>query len=127
MNNPNYISGQHGDYHWIECFASTFNLCDFVKKQGNILVGKYLAVVCFDGGPIRLMEEEKINGWHEKNGIAYSPMLTRNIISELFYERHDQWCLFTSPTEFQGMTDFVNYGGFSLVSKESELTNADPT
>jgi hypothetical protein len=25
------------------------------------------------------------------------------------------------------MTGFVNYGGFSLISKEAELTNADST
>ncbi|OQP62870.1 hypothetical protein A3860_26530 [Niastella vici] len=126
MNKSNYILGQYGNYYWIEFPVKAFNFSDFLKKQGKILIGKYLAMVCFDGGPLRLTGEEKANGWHEVNGIAYSPELTQRHISELFYERNDQWCLFTSPTGFPGMTYFVNYGGFSLASKGQELTNADP-
>jgi hypothetical protein len=127
MNKTHYITGQYGQYYWIEFPTNALSLYELLKKHASILMGKYLAVVCFDSGPLRLMDEEKINGWHEKNGIAYSPKLTREHIGSLFYEQHDQWCLFTSPTEFQGMTDFVNYGGFSLASKGSELTYADPT
>lgn len=127
MNNTNYISGQYGNYYWIEFGTNGFNLYELLKNHSNILIDKYLAVVCFDSGPFRLTDEEKINGWHEKNEIAYSPRLTPAIVRELFYEQYDQWCLFNSPTEFQGMTGFVNYGGFSLISKEAELTNADPT
>jgi hypothetical protein len=127
MNKTDYISGRHGNYYWIEFSANTFDLYTLLKNHANVLIGKYLAVVCFDSGPLRLTNEEKIMGWQEKNEIAYSPKLTQNHIGELFYEQHDQWCLFDSPTEFKSMTSYVNYGNFSLVSKESELTNADPT
>ena len=127
MNKTDYISGQHGNYYWIEFPANTFDLYTLLKKHANVLIGKYLAVVCFDSGPFRVTNEEKIMGWQEKNGIAYSPKLTKHHIGELFYEQHDQWCLFANPTEFQSMTLYVNYGGFSLAGKGHELTNADPT
>jgi hypothetical protein len=127
MNKTDYTLGQHGDYYWIEYPSTYFNLDNLVKDHADLLIGKYLALVCFDSGPFRLTDEEKTNGWYEKNEIAYSPQLTRSHVYNLFYEQYDQWCLFTTPTEFQSMTDFVNYGGFSLVSKEAELTNADPT
>lgn len=127
MDKTQYISGQYGNYYWIEFASNLFNLHELLKNHANILIGKYLAVVYFDSGPLRLTDEEKINGWHEKKDIAYSPKLTRKHIDDLFYEQHDQLCLFTKPPEFQGMTDFVNYGGFSLAGKENELTNADPT
>ena len=92
-----------------------------LKNHANVLIGKNLAVVCFDSGPLRLTGEEKIKGWHEKKDIAYSPKLTPKHIDDLFYEQYDQWCLFTQPTEFKGMTGFVNYGGFSLAGKEDEF------
>jgi hypothetical protein len=66
MNNTNYISGQFGNYYWIEFPIDAFNLYEFLKKHSYILINKYLAVVCFDSGPFRLTDEEKINGWHEK-------------------------------------------------------------
>ena len=126
-NKAEFILGQNGNYHWIEFPANTFDLYRLLKDHENVLIGKYLAVVCFDSGPLRLTDEEKLNGWTEKENIAYSPKLTRKHIDDLFYEQHDQWCLFTTATEFHGMTDFVNYGGFSLAGKENLLTNADPT
>src|SRR5690349_182551 len=99
MNKTQYISGQYGNYYWIEFASNSFDLYELLKNHANILIGKYLAVVCFDSGPLRLTDEEKINGWHEKKDIAYSPKLIRKHIDDLFYEQHDQWCLFTKPPE----------------------------
>jgi hypothetical protein len=123
----NFKTGQHANFHWIEFPSSDFNLSDLLRDFSDILIGKYLAVICFDSGPIRLTQQEKSNGWIEINEIAYSPNLTEQIVNELFYEQYDQWCLFNLPAAIEQMTDFVNYGMFSLTNRKDELINTDPS
>ncbi|HEX6431014.1 MAG TPA: hypothetical protein VF008_25165 [Niastella sp.] len=123
----NFKTGQHENFFWIEFPSNIFNLSDLLREYAGILTEKYLAVVCFDSGPLKLTAEEKSSGWHENKDIAYSPKLTDAIVATLFYEQYDQWCLFNVPTGFSQMTNFVNYGRFSLTSRKEELIDADPS
>lgn len=122
-----YKTGQNGDYFWIEFSGNTMTLRDILNSCPSVLQNKYLAIICFDSGPLGLVDEERELGWYEKNNVAFSPKLKDDIIACLPTEQHDQWCLFTTPTEISGMTDFVNYGGFTLVSRRQELVEVDPT
>ncbi|MDF2189341.1 hypothetical protein [Paraflavitalea sp. CAU 1676] len=122
-----YKKGQYQDYFWIEFSGNRFTLCDLLNRCSNVLLDKYLAIICFDSGPLRLINEEEDLGWYEKNNVAFSPKLTDNIIAALPTEQHDQWCLFKTPTEISGMTYFVNYRGFTLSSRQQELVDVDPT
>ena len=119
-----YKTGQYLEFFWIEHNRVNFQLTDLLDNHAGILENKYLAIICFDSGPLKLVKEETDQGWYEKNEIAYSPLLTQNFISLLPCDQYDQWCLFDKPTEFPGMTGFVNYSGFSLdnnISGHSEL------
>jgi len=122
-----YITGQNGNFYWIEFPGNSLNLNGFLSKHSSILVNKYLAIVCYDGGPLKLMIEEKDQGWYEKDKITYSPILTRDLIAALPHDQYDQWCLFNAPTEFTGMTGFVNYGNFKIANRRQELIDADET
>jgi len=122
-----YKTGRNSDFFWIEFPGNSFSLHDFLNHCSDILKNKYLAIICFDSGTLGLVNEEKDSGWYEKGRIAYSPKLTDSSIAALPTEQHDQWCLFNTPTEFPAMTDFVNYGNFTLASRRQELVNADPT
>jgi len=121
------IEGKFGEFYWIEFSLQEFNIDDLLRGRPELILDKYLAVVCFDSGPMKLMETEKEKGWTENDKIAFSPKLTMEIIPEIFYEQHDQWCLFEFPTHFVEMTDFVNYIGFTLRDRRPELENIDPT
>ncbi len=123
----NYKTGNNKNYYWIEFGSSNFELIDLVENIPNLIIGKYVGVVCFDGGVFTPSEEELSRGWYKKNEISYSPKINKNELNGPIYETHDQWCLFKTKTEFDKMTDFVNYGAFTLRNREIELNNIDPT
>lgn len=120
-----YRTGQHDEFYWIEFDESDFSLKDLTRNFPKIFEKKYLAVVCFDSGPLGLVDEEKEQGWYEKDEISYSPQLDLNLISKLPCDGFDQWVLFSTATEFSGMTDFVNYTGFTLTDRSHELETLD--
>lgn len=121
-----FEAGQYENFFWIEISSPVFDLADFLKSHADLLTDKYLAIVCFDGGPLSLVDEEKRLGWYEKDKVAYSPILSADTIANLPSEQHDQWCLFKTPTEFSGMTDYVNYR-FTLAIQQYRIANADMT
>ncbi len=122
-----YHTGNKDDYYWIEFASSDFDLTTFVQKLSDLLIDKYLGIVCFDGGIFIPSKTELNRGWYKKGEISYSPIINQNELNEPIYESYDQWCLFKNKTEFDEMTDFVNYGAFTLKNRETELTEADPT
>lgn len=123
----NYRTGNSKNYYWIEFGSSDFDLIDLVKNFPNHIIGKYIGVVCFDGGVFTPSEEEISRGWYKEDEISYSPKMNESELNGPIYENHDQWCLFKKKTEFDKMTDFVNYGAFTLRDREVELNNIDPT
>jgi len=123
----NYQKGNKKNYYWIEFGSSDFDLIDLVKNIPNLLIGKYIGIVCFDGGVFTPTEKELTRGWYKENDISYSPKINKIELNGPIYETYDQWCLFKTKTEFDKMTDFVNYGAFTLKDREVELNNIDPT
>ena len=122
-----YFSGEKGNYYWLEFSSSEVDLTCFVKNIPHLLIGRYIAIICFDGGIFMPSEEELNRGWYKKEEITYSPIINEKELNGPIYECHDQWCLFENKTEFKKMTDFVNYGGFTLRDREEELKSIDPT
>lgn len=131
-----FEDGLNENFAWIQVPGSAFGLHDLIQNFPGFLIDKYLAIICFDSGPLKLVPEEKKIGWYEQNGICYSPKLTLQTLNELPYDQYDQWCLFNVSTEVLQVTRFVNYMGFSLTNVEhfgqlidqfwSELLQADP-
>ncbi|WP_339841372.1 hypothetical protein [uncultured Maribacter sp.] len=122
-----HYAGKTLDYFWIEFRSTEFDLISLVEQLPNLLIGKYLAIICFDGGTFIPTDEEKLRGWNKLNDVSFSPILTKEELSGPIFETQDQWCLFENKTEIKSMTDYVNYGMFTLKDRNSELMTIDPT
>lgn len=55
------IVGSRGDYQWLT--MAERDITSLLRICPEIVVGKYLAVTSIDSGPLRLSEEEKLQGW----------------------------------------------------------------
>ncbi len=122
-----YLTGKRDNYNWIETGVSDFCLSDLINKCSDLLIGKYLGIVYFDSGPFKPSQEEESRGWFQQGEIAYSPILTVEELSGPICDNYDQWCLYMEPFRIGEMTDFVNYGGFSLRDRRVELKEAHET
>ena len=76
MNNsqPMTFKGSHGPYRWF--VTGQDDLATLLESCPQSLASKYIAVTSLDSGPMILTEEEKALGWHSRNQIAYSPLVT---------------------------------------------------
>ncbi|GAL01283.1 hypothetical protein JCM19275_1321 [Nonlabens ulvanivorans] len=122
-----HYAGKTLDYFWVEFSSTEFDLISLVEQIPNLLIGKYLAIICFDGGIFVPTEEERLRGWNKIKQVSFSPILTKAELKGPIFENHDQWCLFETKSEIESMTDFVNYGMFTLKNRDFELDNIDPT
>ena len=134
------IVGSRGDYQWLTMvdrdITSLLTICP------EIVLGKYLAVTRIDSGPLRLTEQEKLEGWWTAEAgrvfqgtswsppeyrddwkVAYSPRLTS--IHGLPNETHDEccsgydeWYVFEQRAPVEDIESFVNWGGFRLNEPE---------
>jgi len=88
--------GSHGDYLWLTTtehdFDSLLSLCP------TAVLGKYVAITCFDSGTLDLSDKEKAAGWESRNGIAYSPLIesVRRLPDRGGF---DEWYVFTTPID----------------------------
>lgn len=128
------IVGSHDEYRWLTMIdrdiTSLLDICP------EIVLGKYLAVTRIDGGPLRLTEQEKAQGWWTTEAgrvfqgtswsppeyqddwrIAYSPRI--NSIHGLPNETHDEccagydeWYVFEHQVPVEDIEAFVNWVGF---------------
>lgn len=120
-----HYTGKTLDYFWVEFSSTEFDLISLVEQIPNLLLGKYLAIICFDGGIFVPTEEERLRGWNKIKQVSFSPILTKAELKGPIFENHDQWCLFETKSEIESMTDFVNYGMFTLKNRDFELDNID--
>lgn len=123
----NYNRGKNLEYFWIELNSREFDLIALVKEIPDLIIGKYVAIVCNDGGAFIPTEEERLRGWYQKGEISFSPIMTSDELKEGVFEDYDQWCMFEKKAEFDKMTDYVNYGGFTLIDRNNELEEIHPT
>ncbi|WP_075343477.1 hypothetical protein [Tenacibaculum agarivorans] len=114
MSKISYETGSKESYFWIEFSSADFNLIDLVRSLPNLLIDRYIGIVAFDGCVFIPSESELKRNWYKKGEISYSPILNQQELDEPIYECYDQWCIFKKKAEFEKMTDFVNYGGFTL-------------
>lgn len=123
----NYWTGKYQDFYWVEFATSDFDLITMVKTIPHLIIGKYIGIVCFDSGGFIPTKEELQRGWRTNKRVSFSPIMNKSELDGPIFENNDQWCLFKKQTDFDEMTDFVNYGGFRLLDRTSELDIIDST
>jgi hypothetical protein len=123
--------GSHGIYEWL---VANQDLSTLLRKCPEVVIGKYVAITSLDSGPVLLKEREIAAGWESSGKIAYSPQVHE--IENLPRQWYDEWYVFTDPInlgqshigenvfevpqEKGHVCVFVNFGGFSLDSREME-------
>jgi hypothetical protein len=136
-NSPGIV-GTQGDYQWITMYEC--DISSLLKTCPEIVLNKYLAVTSIDSGPLKLAEEERINGWwtsdnarvflgsswgyrDDRGEVAFSPRLSS--IHGLPNETHgeccdgfDEWYVFDRVIPAMEMETFVNWCGFRLYDAE---------
>ena len=138
------FKGSHGPYRWF--ITGQHDLATLLKSCPQSLASKYIAVTSLDSGPMILTEEEKALGWHSRNEIAYSPLVTLSEDGRLTgvsvgqCAGYDEWYVFDSPHDLGALCHgnvfesdlpagkiwtFVNYdAGFALHNPEmSDITS----
>ncbi len=134
------MTGVHEEYRWLimpdRGIYSLLNICP------EIVLGKYLAVTSIDSGPLRLTEQEKVEGWWSTEAarvfqgnslspwesqddwkVAYSPSITSvhglpNQTHDESSAGYDEWYVFEKPVPIEEIETFVNWGGFRLYAPE---------
>jgi hypothetical protein len=115
--------GQAGSYGWIQ-------VRDLEQPLGRLIaslhVGKRLAIVAFDSGPLRPDPAEQKGGWVVVGPSAVSPPLDATIdIPEAGY---DEWYVLDRIPDLGWNPEiFVNYMNFTLVPPEQLVREQDPT
>lgn len=106
--------GTHGAYSWFQ--LNNDYLSSLIFGVQELVVGKYVAIVAYDGEPYRLRSDEIKAGWQQSNSVALSPVVQRPL--ELPVNQFDEWYIFPRLTPFMIKESFINYGGFSLSDKK---------
>jgi len=92
-NRESVVTGTHGAYDWL---VADRTLRDVLEACPELVVGKYLAITSFDSGPLALSESEIAERWESRDGIAYSPRISR--IDGLPYDNcYDEWYVLDAP------------------------------
>jgi hypothetical protein len=108
--------GVHGEYTW---FQSTENyLTVLVDQVKELVVGKTVAIVAYEGEPIRLTQEEMKAGWQQLSTVALSPIIDRP--SEIPQNSYDEWYAFAGVSALPINESFATCGGFSLDQSAGE-------
>jgi hypothetical protein len=134
------IVGTQGQYQWLTMVGrdvtSVLQLCP------EIVLGKYLAVTCIDGGPLRLTDQDMKAGWWTSEagrvfvGAAWAPPEYRddwkaadspqmasihglpNETRRKCRAGYDEWYVVDHPLDAEEIETFVGWGGFRLYDPE---------
>jgi hypothetical protein len=98
------VTGQVRDYWWLTSRFDDY-MGTLVRLCPEVILGRHLAVITFDGGTPCLTERQKGLGWQWRSAVAYSPPIQS--VDELCYERcgspgYDEWYLFDRATDIPG-------------------------
>lgn len=137
MTPPNDISfpipsgtGTRDSYHWLS--TTEHGISNLLAVCPTVVLGKYLAVTSCDSGPLPLDDVQKLGGWEQRGGIAYSPRI-ESLDMVPAHDLYDEWYIFGVPFDLgiirQGnifdhpislghVEVFVNFYGFSLDAPE---------
>lgn len=86
-------------------------LGSLLDRFPSLVVGRYIAVVSFDSGPLFLSAKEEKKGWRRHGDVAFSPRITAP--GELPSDCFDEWLVFEEPVAFDEAEAFVNTVGFT--------------
>lgn len=117
-------AGHSDNYYWYETSSEKKSISDFISDFSTFILGKNLAIISFDSGPLSPTEEEIKRGWVEKNEIAYFNNINEEELKGPIFDNYDQWFFFDDPTEINDIDFFVNYTGFSLDADAAWLTSS---
>ena len=84
-----------------------------LKRFPELVLGRFIAVLSFDSGPLVLSPEEEKKGWTRVGPIAFSPRITE--IQDLPYECFDEWFIFDAPKFPAPLESFVKFLQFSPI------------
>ena len=99
-----FNTGNFKQFYWLE--TSDLTLGQIVSKLPELLIGKYLVSLYFDGSP----KETNIQEIKDLNSLRQLPI-----------SNFDQWLLTKEEKNQFNFTDFVNYIYFSLIDWDSEI------
>jgi hypothetical protein len=108
-------TGHFGRFYWVESAESL----PLLKVALPLHRGLRLCVTSFDSGPLRPGQEELAAGWASIGEISVSPPITPTL--EVPQGEYDEWYILTGSPDISWQPEvFVNYGGFTLVSDETQ-------
>jgi hypothetical protein len=117
------FTGKHGDYWWLEAEAAVSRLPDVLEACPALVVGRYVAVTAFDGGPFNPNDNDRAAGWTADGVAAYSAKV--HSPDDLPLEQYDEWYVFERPTRIARAEVFVIYGDFSLLDRSADGGHRD--
>lgn len=86
-------SGSQGLYEWLV----TDQQLDILQLCPEVVLGKYIAIMSIDSGPLVPTDEERSAGWQSRGQIAYSPKVES--VENLPRADYDEWYIFDSPAD----------------------------
>lgn len=90
-----------------------------------MLLGKYLVITVFDGGPLTPNPEDAKNGRTVYGNTLRSPRIVST--DSLPHAGYDEWYTFAEPRKLDNPNIFVNYGGWDLRDPSYPLQGIEPT
>ncbi|MFA0960174.1 hypothetical protein AB9P05_00030 [Roseivirga sp. BDSF3-8] len=110
-------------YHFLQTATDDVDFFRLVEQVPEVLVGKAVAVVSFDSGPLKPAAEEYRGGWtYDSNEVAYFPYLNEKELSEnIFANGYDEWYLFDKLTKLKSSHAFCNYSAFGLTGGNADM------
>lgn len=88
-------------------------LDSLLARFPELVVGRYVAVLSFDSGPLILSAEEEKKGWRQIGTLALSPRITD--IRDLPFDSFDEWFVFDDVASCGEAESLVNYYSFNPI------------
>jgi hypothetical protein len=110
--NLTVTAGQYGPFWWAEVQPGV-DLYDLALLCPQLVLGKQIAIVTFDAGPLVPTDEEKMQGWSEEGGVAYTPEITD--LERLPTAWCDEWYVNPPKGLARAILQFVTYSTFTLL------------
>jgi hypothetical protein len=110
------FTGTQGDYNWLASHRQESHLAKVLRACPQLVLGKFVAILSFDSGPLTPTPEEIKAGWSSDGRIMYSPRITD--ASTIPFEHYDEWLIFPNETHvLPELEVFINWGAFSLADE----------
>lgn len=118
-------SGTYNEYHFLQTSKDEYDFKRFVIEYEELLIGKAVGVLSFDGDSLKPTEDEYMRGWkYDNKEVAYFDELnSQELKTAIFANCYDEWYLFEKPTKLKTNHIYVNYSGFRLINEDVLMSN----